>query len=99
MDLLLTILKFAGAFVSGFGAIIAAIPDSRRGKRSEKSKLKQVWHKLNTKQPMHTRLHLEMVHRIADSFLSGEWRKIETRIFVADSGNQIHSNWQAEHAG
>jgi hypothetical protein len=40
------------------------------------------------------RLHLEMVHRIATLFPGGDWRKIETPIFVADRGNQIHSNWQ-----
>ena len=50
MDLLFTVLKFAGAFVSGFGAIITAIPEHRRGKSSNKSPLKQFWHKLSTKQ-------------------------------------------------
>lgn len=44
---------------------------------------------------MHARLHLEMVHRVADSFPGGDWRKITTGIFVADRGEQIHSNWQA----
>ena len=44
---------------------------------------------------MHACLHLEIVHRIAASFPTGEWRKFETRIFVADRGEQIHSNWQA----
>lgn len=44
---------------------------------------------------MSARLQLEMVHRLANSFPDGDWRKIETRIFVADRGDQIHSNWQA----
>jgi hypothetical protein len=44
---------------------------------------------------MHARLQLEMVHRVAESFPDGDWQKIETRIFVADRGEQIHSNWQA----
>jgi hypothetical protein len=43
---------------------------------------------------MTARLHLEMVHRIADSFPNGEWRSIDTRVFVADRGDEIHSNWQ-----
>jgi hypothetical protein len=50
MDLTLTILKFAGVFVSGFGAIIASIPEHRRGKRNEKSRFREFWHKLSTKQ-------------------------------------------------
>lgn len=36
--------------MSGFGAVVATIPEARRGKRNGNSKLKQVWHKLNTKQ-------------------------------------------------
>lgn len=36
--------------MSGFGAVIATIPEHRRGKRSEKSKFKQFWHRLSTKQ-------------------------------------------------
>jgi hypothetical protein len=44
---------------------------------------------------MPARLHLEMVHRIADSFPNGEWRSIDARVFVADRGGQIHSNWRA----
>jgi hypothetical protein len=35
-----------------------------------------------------------MIHRVADSFPNGEWLKIDTQIFVADRGDQIHSNWQ-----
>ena len=33
---------------------------------------------------MHARLHLEMVHPVADSFSGGDWRKTETRMFVHD---------------
>ena len=47
---LLTILKFAGTLLSGFGAIVAAIPDSRRSKRSGKSKLTRVWRRIVAKE-------------------------------------------------
>jgi len=45
--------------------------------------------------PFKATLNLEKAHQIASAFPNGEWRSIDARIFVADRGNQIHSNWRA----
>ena len=40
------------------------------------------------------RLDIGTVDRLAGAFPAGEWRRLESRKFVADRENQIHSNWQ-----
>jgi hypothetical protein len=50
MDYFLTFLKFFGTILSGYGAIIAAIPDHRRSRQSKDSKLHTIWNILIAKE-------------------------------------------------
>jgi len=45
--------------------------------------------------PFKATLNLEKAHQITSAFPNGEWRSIDARIFIADRGDQIHSNWRA----
>jgi hypothetical protein len=50
MDLICTILKFAGVVAAGFGAMIVAVAEACRGKRSESAQPQPFWSSATTKQ-------------------------------------------------